>query len=216
MTPDYQRAAIKAYETLRDHKVSSTPIFPLGIIDNTPGVLLVSFTEASSLTGVKLSDIVGNQNQDAIAFAQPRDGGIRYIVVYNQRFPFDMLQFALARELGHIALGHRGYTPEDVRNAEAICFAQHLLCPRPLVQAITEYGFEPTVETIGALTGCYGRFIAEMRHTPGVYVPSELNRIVKNQLSEYIKGSLEFLSLINAGDESPEANFGTFLDGYEE
>lgn len=216
MTPDFQRASVKAYEILRDYGISKTPVFPLRIIENTPGVFVVSFTEASSFTGVKLTDIVGNQNQDAIAFAQPRNGGIQYIVAYNQRFPFDILQFALARELGHIALGHRGYTPEDVRHAEAVCFAQHLLCPRPLIQAITESDVTPTVETIGALTGCYGRFIAEMRHTPGVHVPAELNRAVRNQLSDYISCSLDYLSLINSEDDSPKANFGAFMNNYEE
>jgi Zn-dependent peptidase ImmA (M78 family) len=41
--------------------------------------------------------------------------------------PFDIVRKALARELGHIVLGHDGTRPEDVRNQEAECFAKVLL-----------------------------------------------------------------------------------------
>jgi len=48
-------------------------------------------------------------------------------VVYNQRMPFDIVRKALARELGHIVLGHDGTRPEEVRNTEAEHFAKIML-----------------------------------------------------------------------------------------
>ena len=217
--PDYQRAAIKAYETLRDNNIKKLPIIPLQIIGNNPNVLVFSFTEAASFSGVgraAIFDLLIDQNIDAITFSRSQYGVMRYIVAYNQRFPYDMLQQALAVELGHIVLGHDDSMPEEDKRAEALCFAQHILCPRPLVQTIRDAGAVPTVTTIGTMTGCYGRYIAGMRNTPGVHVPADLNRAVRDQLSDYIHNYLHCMALIGADDDSPEANFGSFMDRYEE
>lgn len=216
---NFQRAAIKAYETIRDHKIEKLPIFPLQIIEKNQNVFVFSFTEASSFYGMGRAaplDILINQNVDAITVSKQCNGDMHYIVAYNQRFPYDMLQQALAVELGHIVLGHNGSTPEDVSYAEAVCFARHLLVPRPLVQIIKDAGAVPTVSTIGTITGCYGRYIAGMRNTPGITVPAELNRVVKEQLSDYVSDYLNCTSAFGLEDESPEANFGTYMDGYEE
>jgi hypothetical protein len=217
--PDFQRAAIKAYETLRDHHITTLPIIPMEIIGSIPNVLVFAFTEAASFYGVgraALFDILIDQNIDAITFSRTQNGIRRYIVAYNQRFPFDILQHALSVELGHIVLGHDDSMPEEEKRAEALCFAQHLLCPRPLVKTIQDAGAIPTVTTIGTMTGCYGRYIAGMRRTPGVQVPADLNRAVRDQLSDYVHAYLHCMALIGADDDSPEANFGTFMDGYEE
>lgn len=216
---DLQRAAIKAYETIRDSKIEKLPIFPLQIIEKNPNVFIFSFTEASSFYGIGKSaplDILISKNIDAITISKQCNGEMHYIVAYNQRFPYDMLQQALAVELGHIVLGHNGSTPEDVSYAEAVCFAHHLLVPRPLVQIIKDAGAVPTVSTIGTITGCYGRYIAGMRNTPGIPVPSELNRAVKDQLSNYVNDYLTCMSAFGLEDESPEANFGKYMDNYEE
>ena len=216
---DFQRAAIKAYETLRDNRISNVPVHPLQIIKKIPNVLVFSFTEASSFSGIgqaELLDVLIDQNLDSITFSKNCNGSMNYLVAYNQRFPFDMLQQSLAVELGHIVLGHNNSMNEIERRAEAVCFAQHLLCPRPLVQAIKDAGEIPTVATIGTMTGCYGRYIAGMRNTPGIHVPAELNNAVKDQLLNYVNNYLKCMSAIGLEDESPEANFGTYMDGYEE
>ena len=44
----------------------------------------------------------------------------------------------------------------------------------------------------------------------------ELNRKIKEQFSEYIKEFLDFERYLSQDDESMIANFGTFMDGYEE
>lgn len=219
MTPDYERAAIKATEMLIENNISTAPVIPLPVFKRTPGVLVLSFTELSNRIGVERGSLVAMfdpENHDAVTSTHFEDGKLRYIVTYNQRLPLYLLQRALARELGHIVLGHDGSRPEDVRMAEAYCFAHHFLCPRPLVHAIQESGIPLTVEVLGAMTGCYERCLQTMRKMPPVHVPAELNRKVKAQFSEYIENFLDFESYLSKSDESMLANFGTFMDGYEE
>ena len=47
MTPDYERAAIKATKTLIQHQVGTAPIDPLPILKKTPGVSVLFFEEMS-------------------------------------------------------------------------------------------------------------------------------------------------------------------------
>ena len=47
MTPDYQRAATKAAETLIKFGINTAPVSPLPILKRLPGVLVVSFQKLS-------------------------------------------------------------------------------------------------------------------------------------------------------------------------
>ena len=132
------------------------------------------------------------------------------------RLPQYLVQRALAREMGHIVLGHDGSRPQDVRNAEALCFAHHLLCPRALIHALQESGARITTEVLGNTTGCYERCLIGMRREPATHVPAELNRQVRQQFADYIAEFLDFQSFLSQDDDSMIANFGTFMDGYEE
>ena len=55
-----------------------------------------------------------------------------------------------------------------------------------------------------------------MRRTPATHVPADLNRRIRDQFSEYLADFLDFQSYLSQDDESMIANFGTFMDGYEE
>ena len=55
-----------------------------------------------------------------------------------------------------------------------------------------------------------------MRKTPGAHVPAELNQMVKAQFAGYLHDFLDFQSLISDADESRDADFGSFMDFYEE
>ena len=218
-TPDYQRAAIAATETLIKHNITTAPVLPLPVFKRTPRCLALSFTEMSAALGVDRENILTTfetESHDAVTSIHFDDGQLRYLVTYNQRLPFYLLQRALARELGHIVLGHDGSRPEPVRMAEAYCFAHHFLCPRPLIHAIQQSGIPFTVEVLGAMTGCYERCLQGMRKTPPVHVPAELNRQVRDQFSEYITNFLDFESYLSKTDESMLANLGTYMEGYEE
>ena len=142
-TTDYTRAAIAASEMLIRHGISTAPVDPLPIFKRTPGCLVLSFTEMSGKIGVDRDNLLSMfdvEQHDAVTSTHFEDGRLRYLVTYNQRLPLYLIQRALARELGHIVLGHDGSRPEDVRMAEAYTFAHHLLCPRPLLRAIQESG----------------------------------------------------------------------------
>lgn len=217
MKPDYEKAAVKATETLVKYGINTAPVMPLPIFKRTPGVLVLSFAECSGTIGINRENLVtmfGAENQDAVTSVKLENGKLHYIVAYNQRLPLYMLQRALARELGHIILGHDGSLPEDVRMEEARCFACHFLCPRALVHALAAKRL--TVEAVGSVTGCYERSMNIIRRLPGVHVPAELNRAVRDNFSEYIANFKNYQSILSAQDTSPLAEFGSYMDGYEE
>ena len=217
MIPNYDRAATMAMQTLIDNRITTAPVMPLPIFKRTPGVLVISFAEMSDMTEIDRSSLVPmfGESQDAATFHISSEK-LKYVVVYNQRLPFYMLQRSLSRELGHIMLGHDGTRPEEVRTAEAYCFAHHLLCPRPLIKAVQDAGIKLTVEVVGSVTGCYERCLSAMRREPAVNVPADLNRAVREQFSDYLKNFLAFQPYLSFDDESQLADFGHYMDNYTE
>ena len=218
MKPDYEKAALKATETLIKYNIRSAPVDPLPILKQMPGVLIVSFTEMSQSSGIDRKNLIamfGNENQDAITSVHSKNGKLVYLIAYNQQLPIYMIQRSLAREMGHILLEHNGSLPEDVRFDEAQCFAYHLICPRPVINAVYESGIRFSTEVLGNMTGCYERCLAGMRKTPGTNVPAELNRKVREQFKNYLENYLDYLTFVKQ-DESPTANFGTYMEGYKE
>ena len=216
MKPDYERAAKMALVTLLENEIWKTPISPLPMLKRIKGVMVMSFSEVSSLAEIDRENIVCDYHahQDAVTFYVDKEKA-RYLVFYNQQLPMAHVQRALARELGHIVLGHDGSRPADVRDAEAVFFAHHLLCPRPLIRAIQDAGVPVTVEVLGNFTGCYERCLADMRQEPGVRVDPELNRAVRNQFADHLKNYLDFQRYLIRNDQSALADFGAFMDGYE-
>ena len=219
MTPDFDRAATAAAEVLIKYGISTAPVDPIPIFKRADGFNVITFTEMSRLVGVDRTDLLSTfdvENHDAVSTVYLKNGKKHYLVAYNMRLPQYLIQRALAREMGHIVLGHDGTRPQAVRNAEAICFAHHLICPRALVHAIQESGLKITTEVLGNTTGCYERCLIGMRREPATHVPAELNRKVHEQFAEYISEFLDFQSYLSQADDSMIANFGTFMDGYEE
>ena len=218
-TPDYDRAAIAAAEVLIKYGISTAPVDPIPIFKKAPNFRVVTFTEMSRMIGMERHELVSTfeaENHDAVSSVYIKNGERHYLVAYNMRLPQYIVQRALAREMGHIVLGHDGTRPEPVRNAEALCFAHHLLCPRALIHAIQESGTKITVEVLGNTTGCYERCLIGMRREPATHVPADLNRKIHDQFADYIADFLDFQTYLSLEDDSMIANFGTFMDGYEE
>ena len=163
-----------------------------------------------------MMSLFGEKNQDAFTSVNYKYGKPQYLVTFNQRLPFALIQRGLARELGHIMLGHDGSRPESVRNDEAKCFAHHLLVPRALIHAIQASGIRFTVEVLGNLTGCYDYCLTCMRKQPAVHVPADLNRAVRSQFMPHIINFFEYQRYASLKDGSALADFGTYMDGYEE
>lgn len=219
MTPDYDRAATAAAEILIKYDVRTAPVDPIPIFKKAHGFNVVTFTEMSKRIGMDRHDLISSfevESHDAVTTVYLKNGQPHYLIAYNMRLPQYLVQRALAREMGHIVLGHDGTRPEDVRNAEALCFAHHLICPRALIHAIQERGAKITTEVLGNTTGCYERCLIGMRREPATHVPPELNRKLKEQFSEYLDEFLDFQSFLSLEDDSMIANFGTYMDGYEE
>lgn len=217
--PDYSLAAIRATETLMKFRVSYAPISPLPILKATPGVIVISFTEIASISGLERSEVLGMvdaENRNAITFVKEVNGKLHYLVAYNMTSPFYVLQYSLACELGHIIMRHDGSKDDDVREAEVECFANYLLFPRQLIHAGSEVGIPQTVGNIGRAMGCYEQCLETVKDTPGVKIPKELNRIVKSQFEGYITNYIEIQNLFFSIDSSPIADLGTYMDNYEE
>lgn len=219
MTPDYDRAATAAAEILIKYGICTAPVDPIPIFKKAPGFNVVTFTEMSRMVGVDRQDLLSSfdaSNRDAVSSVYLKNGKKHYLVAYNMRLPQYLVQRALAREMGHIVLGHDGTRPQEVRNAEALCFAHHLICPRALIHAIQESGIKITTEVLGNTTGCYERCLIGMRRDPATHVPAELNRKIRDQFADYLSDFLDFQSFLSQDDDSMIANFGTYMDGYEE
>lgn len=216
--PDLDNASTKALEVIRDYGIKTTPITPLPVLKSMEGVKVRSLTDFSESMNQDRENVraLFGRNMDAMTFHidHPK---YKYIVVYSQRLPLYILQRALARELGHIVLEHDGQRlPEDVRMAEAHCFAHHFLTPRPIIHTIQSAGILLTIERLGSLTGCYERCLKQIRKIPATHVPASLNREVRDQFHNCLADYIELEKLLGEDDDLTPADFGTYMDGYVE
>ena len=144
MTPDYDRAATMAMQTLIENQVTETPIDPLALLTSRPNVRVISFARMANEAAMERDELIPIfvANQDAATFRLGMEiADVEYVVVYNARLPYEIICRGIARELGHIVLGHDGMTrTKEVRRAEAMCFAHHLLSPRPIFKIIQDAG----------------------------------------------------------------------------
>ena len=218
MTPDFDCAATMAMETLIENHITETPIDSLSMLLKQPGVRVVSFTRFASQAGMERHELVPmfGGNQDAATFNLDMIDGVRYVVVYNMRLPFDIVWRGVARELGHIVLGHDGQTrATEVRHAEAMCFAHHLISPRPILQMLRE-AVPLTMNVLTATTGCSDDCVEELRTIPGANVPGEINREVRKLFERGINEYVRFNKASDKADHSPLIDLGTYMDNYIE
>lgn len=219
MRPDFDRAATAAMQILIDNRITETPIMPLPILKNYPGVRVISFAKMANEANMERDKLVPLfvHNQDAATFRLGMEmENVEYVVAYNMRLPFEIIWRGIARELGHIVLGHDGVTrPYEVRRAEAMCFAHHLLSPRPVLRMIQE-AFPLTMNILSDTTGCIDECVEDMAEIPGAHVPPEMNRAVREQFSRGIGEYIRFHSAAKKVDHSPLVDLGTFMDNYEE
>lgn len=216
MKSDLNKAATAATETLIRYSVQTTPVSPLRILEQMDNVIVISFSEVSDSTGISRSEFVSllGKNRDAITSVHSENGKKTYVVAYNRLLPFTIIQRALAREMAHIVLNHDGSSAENEKEAE--CFSVHLLCPRPLIHAIQATGMKITVDLLSNLTGVFDQFALCMRHLPGTSVPSALNRFVRGQFMPFFANFFEYYQYMKPQDGSAVADFGTYMNGYEE
>ena len=98
MTPNLERAATAAAQTLIKYNVTSAPVAPLRILKSIPGVIVLSFAEMASGIGIERKELIdqyGNMNRDAFTFAKEVNSKLRYFVGYNMLLPEYLLQRAI-------------------------------------------------------------------------------------------------------------------------
>ena len=219
MQPDFDRAATKAMEVLIANQISETPVDSLSILLKYPGVRVMSFKNFATQAGMHRHDLIPlfGENQDAATFNLDMDiNDVQYVVVYNMRLPYEIIWRGIARELGHIVLGHNGVTrPPEVRLAEAVCFAHHLISPRPVLNLLRE-SIPLTMNVLTDTTGCSDSCVDELKKIPGCHVPAELNRKVRKQFERGISEYIRFSKASPKEDKSALIDLGSFMDGYEE
>lgn len=138
--PDYHRAVRLAYRTLLHLKIAQLPVDIVSICRKCKNTVIIPYSEAepyADILGLDLQFDAPSEMAYTYRIEMP-DGSIIHLLLYNDE-PYQnayRFRFTLAHELGHIVMKHRdsGY----VQEAEANCFAQHLLCPEPLVEALRE------------------------------------------------------------------------------
>ena len=219
MIPDFDKAATMAMQTLIDNGITETPVDTLSILLKYPGVRVISFTNFATQAGIEREELVPlfGANQDAATFNLDMNiEGVEYVVVYNMRLPYEIIMRGIARELGHIVLGHNGITrPYEVRMAEAMCFAHHLISPRPVIRMLQD-SLPLTMNVLTATTGCSEDCVDELRNIPGAHVPKEINSKVKDLFARGINEYIQFNKAAKKEDKSPLVDFGTYMDNHEE
>lgn len=125
--PDYFKATNSAYDVLLAHKQNKLPVLVLPLIKNTPNVSAMTYTEFADKMGVEFDDFVECCPSNC-GFTLIQEN--RYIIVANEKLPFEVYRFTLAHEFGHCILRH---TEDNLTSQkEANCFARNLLCPHPI------------------------------------------------------------------------------------
>ena len=211
---DSTTAAIKALELIVKYGIRTAPVSPLEILSKMDNVIAVSFEEIQNTSGLDAVAPLFGKCRDAVTSVHTQNGKSIYIVAYNGLLPFNLLQRALARELGHIALGHTDRNGDNETQAEY--FAKHLLCPRPLIHQIQAISMRFTEDVLGNLTGIYHQAIVDIRKIPGAKVPAGLNRFVRGQFMPFVLNFFEYYQHVMPSDGSAIADLGTFMDYYEE
>ena len=190
------------------------------ILLNYPHVRIMSFSSMADQTEIERSDLIPmfGMNQDAATLRLNMGlDDVKYVVIYNMKLPHEDIRRSIARELGHIVLGHDGQTrPMDVRMAEALCFAHHLLTPRPIIHMIRASGMPLTLNVLAHTTGCSGDCVDEMHTIPGAHVDPDLNRRVRDLFALHIEEYIRFHQAAPKLDRSPVIDFGTYMDNYIE
>ena len=137
--PDYHRAARLAYRTLLKLRINKLPVDILGICKRCKNTNVMTFREADKEFPDYSGFLIGGGPSESAFTMKAEIEAIKWnFILYNDDMMYNSVQrlrFSLAHELGHIVLGHKD-EHSFICEAEANCFAQHLLCPAPVVEAM--------------------------------------------------------------------------------
>lgn len=136
--PDYHRATRNAYRTLLAAKIDRLPVDVVEICARCHDTTLVSFRAARDIMGWDFDPFFDGPSRYAITIRRWRDGRAYHTIIWNDdemSMNSGQFRFAVAHELAHVILRHPGGL-HPASELEANVFAQHLLCPRPVLEVI--------------------------------------------------------------------------------
>ncbi len=179
--PDLARAAAMAYRLLIRAQVRTLPVDPLALLRRCRHTRVCTYEEMQellALTDAELSRLTGPA--EAFTFRQESEGQAQYLVAYQAEGHPARMRFTLAHELGHRVLGHTGENPSEEQEADE--FANHLLCPRPVIACLAER-FRPLyAEQVADV--CYVSLTCARKVRLGGDIPPSLLRQVEELLKE--------------------------------
>ena len=126
MTPDLHRAARLAAKTLLRFEVNALPVDPAALLRRIPGARLMSFRQARDLLPPSQQWALDSYTLLDAALLMGEAG---WLILYRRDLPLPQRRYNFAHELGHLACRHGGGLHEPWQEAEADCFARHLLVP---------------------------------------------------------------------------------------
>ena len=189
MTPDFDRAAAKAYRTLLALRICSLPIDPLAILSKCKNTAVHTYEEVMPRFGISdphyFKSLVA-EGRDAMSIRREMNGRIVYEMIYDARENRRRMRFTLAHELGHILLNHRMEAPWEEREADY--FASQLLAPRPVFNVLAVYGFDSSNPEVIAAAFQLSKAAAEIAARAPCHRPETgIYRAVYDQFEEYVK-----------------------------
>lgn len=136
--PNYHRATRQAYRTLLAAKIDRLPVDVVEICARCHDTTLVSFRAARDIMGWEFDPFFDGPSRYAITIRRWRDGRAYHTIIWNDEemsHNSGQFRFAIAHELAHVILRHPGGL-HPASELEANVYAQHLLCPRPVLEVI--------------------------------------------------------------------------------
>lgn len=144
---NYHRATRQAYRVLLAAKIDRLPVDVDVICERCHDTTLVSSRTMRDVMGDDDFDpFFDGPSRTAMTIRRWRDGGAYHTIIWNtEEMSHGSAQYrhAVAHELGHVILRHPG-GQHPAAEAEAELFAQHLLCPRPVLDVLQPDALEIT------------------------------------------------------------------------
>lgn len=205
--PDYSKAQLLAYKTLKNSKEKQLPISVKRIIKKFPDLHIQSYTTFSKKRGLTIEQTCEYLDSEEGCLWMRKDK--TYIIFYNDTIKNKArIRFTLAHELGHYILKHNEISDKtkfmryslsdneyDIFEKEANYFAKRLLAPLPIINAILDKNNSieaKNLEEIFGVSFLVATYLYEeiTKRKNFTYISRKINDLVLN-----FKHELELLNL---------------------
>ena len=173
--PNYHRATRSAYRTLLAAGIDRLPVNVVEICARCHDTTLVSFRTARGIMGWDFDPFFEGPSRTALTIRRWLDGRAYHTIIWNDEeisITSGQGRFAVAHELAHVILRHQGGR-HPAMEAEADLFAQHLLCPRPVLDVLQPSGPQEISYLCGVSTAA-ARIVAGTLRQENRYVEPDI------------------------------------------